>query len=264
MARPLVVLAGCLLSAACGGVIDGNTLDSGPTPSDAAHALDGGIFFDASVMDSSIVVRDSSVPFDTSVMSFDATMTFDVGIEDVTSMLCSSNTPFMPFPWEAPTPLRQGKCTPAQTMAYVTTLNSQNGPWTSGNAACDACLQTDVSAPTHGPILTQVMMGKETPVELNFGGCIADIDGMKAAGGCGNLLNNDNDCIDQECGMCPDFMMPSAGGPTEECTQQVNQAGGPCAADVPSSTCTAEENGDGGFQACVSSIQEILDLWCGP
>jgi hypothetical protein len=260
----LVGIAGCVLSAACGGVIDASTADATP---DAPSPRDASTAFDSSIgpADSSVTIHDAPAPFDSTIVSFDATVGFDASPQDVTTtMSCAANTPFMPIPWAPPTPLRQGVCTPAQVNAYVTTLSTQNGPWTSGAATCDACLQTDSMAPAHGPIITQPFMGKETPTELNFGGCIANIDGMKAKGGCGNQLNNNNDCVQQECASCPDFMMPSPGGLTALCTQQVAGAGGACASDMVAPACGAEETADGGFQACVSSIQNILNLWCGP
>jgi hypothetical protein len=88
---------------------------------------------------------------------------------------------------------------------------------------------------------------------------------MKAAGSCGNKLNNNSDCVNQECFMCSDINNPMPGGPTDMCTQQVEGPGGVCGADTVPAGCSAEVNGtgDGGVQACVGQIQTILDVWCG-
>jgi hypothetical protein len=261
----LVGLAGFGVAIGCGGAIDGSTLDAGTDAVDAGQPVDSGVIFvDVSVRaDTSVVRADSTAPADTGITSFDSTVSFDSSA-DVTTSTCSSNMPFTPIMWAPPTPLHQGKCTPAQINAYITTLSTQNGPFTSGNAACDACLQTDETAPEHGPIILQPVMGKEEPAELNFGGCVANFDGMKAAGGCGNRLNNESDCTSLECEMCSDFMNPTPGGPTETCEQQVLEAGGACAADNVPAECNAELMGDGGVQVCVGMFQTILSVWCGP
>jgi hypothetical protein len=149
-------------AAACGGAIDQSSLDSGPEGMDTAPPHDGGIILDVSVhpADSSVVFKDSTAPADTSIVLVDSTVTFDVSAADVTAGTCSANTPFTPILWAPPTPLHQNVCTPAQVLSYVNSLQSQNGPWTSGNPMCDACLQTDEKAPAHGPIVTQLVMAR--------------------------------------------------------------------------------------------------------
>ncbi len=116
----------------------------------------------------------------------------------------------------------------------------------------------------HGPVVAQNMGGMEIPVEPNFGGCVANMDGMTAAGSCGNQVNNADDCGFNECGMCSDYQ---TNGPiTQSCFQYAFQdAAGACHADLIQSACAMELNADGGPDApCLGTFQALLTLWCGP
>jgi hypothetical protein len=122
---------------------------------------------------------------------------------------------------------------------------------------------TDITATTHGPVLSQSQNGTEVPVELNAGGCQADLDGQTAAGSCGNLDNNLNDCAFAECGTCSDYAAPTSGGPTYTCEVTAISSGGLCATDY-SATCEAEVSADGGAAVCGTDVNSILTVWCGP
>jgi hypothetical protein len=183
--------------------------------------------------------------------------------------VCPTNQPFTPTAWAPPTALHQNLCTAALISAYIASLGTPNGPFTSGNAACDGCLQTDVNASKHGPIVTELVGTTEYPLEINVGGCVADGDGNTAAGSCGNILDNQLACTQQECDECSDF---STDGPmTLACEQSVSAAGGMCSGPtiVPSASCSAELTGDGGTSQCainptsVTAITPFLTLWCG-
>jgi hypothetical protein len=106
------------------------------------------------------------------------------------------------------------------------------------------------------------------PAEPNIGGCLANETGAasdRASGGCGNQLNNANDCITQECGDCSDAMNPAMGGPYATCDQAVLSAGGACAADSVTMVCETELSVDSGVQTCLNdSLVQLITLWCGP
>jgi len=171
---------------------------------------------------------------------------------------CLADMAFTAVTWAAPTALHQNKCTAALITAYQTSLQAGGSTATSGNAACDACLQTDMGAAAHGPIITQ----SGSPIEINYGGCIADLDGSKAAGSCGNTVNNENDCIDEECSTCSDFSS-STQPITMACVQDAFAAGGPCAgaANEPTTACQTELMASAD-QTCLS-VQTLLTAWCG-
>ena len=262
----VVILSGC------GGKIDPSTegdagrRDSGK-PADTGAPHDSGLE-DTSVEDTSVTFPDSFFPVDTFVIE-DTSTPDDVDIPDVFTedsppATCASDTPFTAFPWAPPTPLHQNACSSAELTAYLNALQSSTGTGTvtSGNARCDACLQTDEGASAHGPILT--VTGQ--PAELNFGGCVADIDGQKGAGSCGNALNNENDCVDQECAMCSDFNSMTQ-PMTQACEQAVFAQGGPCAgpSNTPNAACNDEVElmGDGGAAVC-EDFMSLFTLWCGP
>ncbi len=277
------VIASCLpvlvgLAWACGGKVDTGagpssaTPDSGITigPDAGLHPRDGGL----TVIDAPISVLDSTVPFDGPGFPdvvpsdvFDDFGGFDIGAPDGGST-CSANTPFTPITWAPPTALHQAACTPTEIQTFANALQGTSMTFSSGNARCDACLLTDQTAPAHGPIVTVSMGGMEVPAELNFGGCIADFDGMKTSTGCGAILNSENDCANQECSMCVDFGAQQPGGPTAQCEQVVFEAGGPCDKFVPSPACQAEVSADGGISVCVdfsapNSLDQFFTLWCG-
>jgi hypothetical protein len=228
---------------------------------------DSGGGVDSSSGDSATKDTGSPPPGDASSQDT-STDTSTVG--DGSTATCSANTAFTALTWAPPTAFHQNKCTAAEGTAYNTSLMSA-GPFTSGNAACDACIQTDQTAAAHGPIVAVLQGGVETPVSLNAGGCIANEEtgaaatADKAAGGCGNQLNNASDCINQECGSCSDAAAPLTGGPFDTCAQAVLATGGICAADAITMTCNTELNTDGGIQTClIDTLPQYITLWCGP
>jgi hypothetical protein len=222
-------------------VLDGTTSDTGSKAS----------------LDASTSASDASTTSDSSIATPDAT---------ATTRPCARNTPFTALPWAHPTPLHQGVCTVAQTAAYVDSFYAEAGTITSGSASCDACIQTDSSASALGPIILVPESGQEIPTWVNMGGCVANFDGEPDAGSCGNDLNDYNECIQDECGSCSDFDMPTPAGPTAVCESEVLGAGGACAAEaITRPLCIVELANDGGSeQQCTDiTLQELLDLWCG-
>jgi len=171
---------------------------------------------------------------------------------------CYQATAFTPVPWAPPTPLHQGACTTAELTAYGSSLTMALTvsmlTATSGNAACDACLQTDVAAAAHGPVVTEVGQ----PIGVNVGGCVASIDGNAAAGSCGNTLTNQADCIQQECGMCTTPALATA------CAQAAFATSAACSAsaNVPTAACETEASGSA-YAACVTSSATLFAAWCG-
>jgi len=121
----------------------------------------------------------------------------------------------------------------------------------------------------HGPVVTVNMAGTEVPSEANYGGCVAVMDGMTAAGSCGNQVNNFNDCAVTECAQisqtvlgCSDF---STDGPMTQACIQYAFTTGACMADRFSMACFNEINADGGADGpCLGTFNALLTLWCGP
>jgi len=200
--------------------------------------------------DTGIIHKDSGSSSDDASTGDDSSTGGDAG-------MCPANAQFTPVPWAPPTPLGQNACTTAQISAFATSLNG-NGPFTSGSQSCDACLMTDVGASTHGPIITQMMMGTAVPVEFNFGGCQANLDGKTAAGSCGNVEDEANDCILTKCSSCADFNNPMKGGATAMCYQSS------CAMYVPMSACDTELQSGGVAAVCGGNFATVLGAWCGP
>jgi hypothetical protein len=103
-------------------------------------------------------------------------------------------------------------------------------------------------------------MGMEIPVSINFGGCVANEDGLaadKTSTGCGAQLNNFQDCFGQECGTCSDANDPKMGGPTESCLASA------CSKEQLTMACDTELNTDGGIQTCLGTLTQIFTAWCG-
>jgi hypothetical protein len=210
----------------------GADADAGPTPPDSAPT------------------RDSAAETDASDGGRDSGMTpGDAG--------CLAHNPFSPYPWAPPTPLHQNACTPAQLAAYVAAA----GPYTSGNAACDACLLTDVNAAMAGPVVTQLTNDAAVPVEINFGGCIANLDMDTSVSGCGDQYNGEFGCLFAECATCADFA--ELGPLSVACANAANAT--ECSTEHLEVTpaCQREVN-DGGVSVCLASVSSLVTVWCGP
>ncbi|WP_437588898.1 hypothetical protein [Sorangium sp. So ce1000] len=186
---------------------------------------------------------DSSVPF------------YDGSVEPVTP--CFQNQAFTRIPWAPPTALHQGSCTPQEIASYLNGLNGEE-PFTSGSTSCDECLLTDVGAASHGPIVTQF----DAPIQTNWGGCIANLDGVTAAGSCGDTFNNVGDCLIAQCGGCTDF--PSRGANTQTCRGLAFAAGGRCEVETTTPECAAEIEPGGVAAECGPTVADLLTIWCGP
>ncbi len=231
-----VVLLGGLLAGAC---------SCSSTSARAPGPLDGGA-------DSALPAQDASV-VDTAVAP-DTALAPDTGGGG-----CAPNATFTPYPWEPPTPFYQGACTPVQIASYLSCFSFGDcAPFKSvaQNAGCVSCIETDVAATAHGPVITAFGAIQE----VNFGGCQATFDGNTSATSCGATFNNLNSCLVNECGDCPDV---SENGPQfSACYQAAFAAGGPCTIYDETPTCRAETSA-GGVAATCDAISTLLPLWCG-
>jgi hypothetical protein len=171
-------------------------------------------------------------------------------------MTCPDDTPFSALPWAPPTKLRQPACTATQIDTYVTNM-------TSGDTGCDACIQNDASAAAWGPVVILAVNGPTTFYIINYGGCLADLDGMTQQGSCGDIVNDDVYCLTQECQDCSDYGSPTANGPTQTCVHDVGNGNGVCAAFTPTGGCETETQGGGEYATCLGDLAGILTLWCG-
>jgi hypothetical protein len=174
---------------------------------------------------------------------------------------CYASAAFTPWPWAPPTPFGQDACTAPQLASYIACLSSPTGDCSAfhadaTNATCLVCLETDINAATHGPMLTM-----DGPiVSVNWGGCQAHYDGQTGAHECGEQTNDDNDCVIGECETCADFGNPAPGGPSEQCIASAQS--GTCSPYAVTAGCEAETN-DGGVAAACNDIGELLAQWCG-
>src|SRR5262249_37849379 len=132
------------------------------------------------------------------------------------------------------------------------------------NAACVTCIETDVGAAKHGPILTQGTGAELQVVDANWGGCEAALDGNVTAQGCGAKFNSFNDCIYNNCGLCADIANPQPNGAFAACRKASFEPNGTCAPYATTSACTGEFSADGGVaRTCGPQLVDLLKTWCG-
>jgi hypothetical protein len=178
--------------------------------------------------------------------------------------VCYPGTKFTPVQWAPPSAFGQGVCSATQLTAYLACTEA--GDCTAfradgSNSACLGCLETDESAATHGPFITQAGDAGVSLVEVNYGGCQAHYDGKTAAGSCGEQYNDFNDCVDFECQGCSDFSSPSQGGPTYDCYYTAIDDG-VCSTHRETTEC-GYETFEGGVAVSCTDPTAFLPLWCG-
>jgi hypothetical protein len=127
--------------------------------------------------------------------------------EDAGPATCPSTDPVAEadLPWAPPTPTQVGKCSTGDIADFEKFLkdnpSSTNEQFEAhiktANATCHACIFTDASKPTWGPIPTSG--GKL--VTINIGACFALVSGKEA---CGKAIQNEFDCEFVACGDCAD------------------------------------------------------------
>jgi hypothetical protein len=192
-------------------------------------------------------------------------------------MTCPDNSTFTAPAWVPPTAFTPGVCTTAQITTYATAIGAMTfmPPFTSGNMACDACIQTASTASKLGPVILISTGGMITDALLNTGGCIANSDGNATATGCGSEVNSLLNCFNQECGDCS--------SQTDFDTCQMSVQSGSCSMTTPALTaaCLAEIQNMAGTgpgtnaqaSACVTGngassfageVEFFAGLWCGP
>jgi hypothetical protein len=171
---------------------------------------------------------------------------------------CPTNVAFSPL-WAPPTPLSQGACTNAQATEYATDFVNGMLP-TSGSASCDACLQTNSTSGAFGPIVVSGI-----GYQVNYGGCIANLDNCTAASCCGDLFNSSLYCPFEECGQC------SSDTTYQACFNEIASPSGVCAPYGLTQQCADEVSGGGNYPTCTANgpgtaaqqLAALLILWCG-
>jgi hypothetical protein len=194
----------------------------------------------------------------------DAGSSVDAGPGEAGTQGCNPQQPFTPRPWAPPTAFGQGACSVAQTQAYLACTSAGSCAAfraDTTNAACLACIETDVGASAHGPFVTQTQNATVSVIETNFGGCQAHYDGQTAAGCCGNQVNDDTDCYYAACGACSDFSNPAQFGPTYDC-YYTSMDEGVCSSHRVTNACYFEQL-DGGPASACTDPNLFLPLWCG-
>ena len=179
---------------------------------------------------------------------------------------CDPMTPFTPVTWAPPTPFASA-CTAAQLAAcdncVTVTGDCSAFRASASNAGCLACLETDVGAAAHGPLVTEGQGANLAPIQANFGGCIATIDGDTSATSCGARFNDFVDCSANDCQSCADWQNPSPSGPTAQCNLASRQTGS-CVNDTVTQSCDAQINSDAGAaKACGPAVSDLIRTWCG-
>jgi hypothetical protein len=180
--------------------------------------------------------------------------------DSMTGGACAPNATFTPYPWKPPTPFHQAACNAQQVASYLSCFSFGDCAPFKGvpqNAACVACIETEVSAPAHGPVIT---VGGAIQ-EVNFGGCQATYDGDLSSTSCGATFNDLNSCIVNECGDCLDAI--ENGPQFQACTKAAFLPGGPCTRYDETPTCRAETSAGGVAAGCLA-IASFLPTWCGP
>jgi hypothetical protein len=167
--------------------------------------------------------------------------------------------PFVPPPWQPPTPFGQNACTSDQIASFINECVDADNCATTfagdpSNQACLQCIETDQSSGLYGPLVTN----NGTIVLYNFGGCI---DNTEDAGTCGQALNAFNACDEAECGKCPDFDAPSAMGQTAMCEANEFLMGN--CTPYNNEGCFSEIE-DAGAPAVCNEVSTLLTVWCGP
>jgi hypothetical protein len=184
-------------------------------------------------------------------------------------------TGFVPSPMALP--LKEiGACSQPQITDFVTACVSAQATaqtcsaWESAadGGACVACLMTQTSASTWGPLVCT-----SSQCTFNVGGCVdlvlhltSQETSQGGAGSCGDLLTASYGCQDYACGTCTstsDFGTCAQSATANECAGYVAQTGsltGPC----------GTLDGDGGtlaqtdcFAQDSSSIGKLVNVFCG-
>jgi hypothetical protein len=164
--------------------------------------------------------------------------------------------------WKGPASSAAGACSDSQIQGfYDACLASGVTPatcstFTSSNATCAACLQSDDTDSKYGPVIWHASRAYFT---INVAGCVADEQNDLSASGCGAAYQAAIQCEETACTQCYD---PSTGDfaryakcesqATTECTKYqsaietacggaLKDAGSPASACVPHSGATGED-----------------------
>lgn len=195
----------------------------------------------------------------------------DAGDSAAPSCSPSDQAGFQPK-WHGPTP-KKAVCSDAQIKAFHSCLNDSQtnanppscAPFTGSNVtaankACLACIQTNDTAATYGPLVAH-----KGTVELNLAGCIAlttnDLNGT----GCAGKYQAASQCKNAACASCV---------VTDNASFQAQQA---CQTAAASGTCATQQNDaacveglvDGGAAVCFEGstfddrLEPLINVFCG-
>jgi hypothetical protein len=102
--------------------------------------------------------------------------------------------------WHPPTGAHQGLCTSTQISAYYTACLDPNATTSTcqsfqlSNAACAACISTDDTASSYGPLINKANVGIVT---INVGGCIALLEPCNLE--CAQAYMANDECTESSC-----------------------------------------------------------------
>ncbi len=131
--------------------------------------------------------------------------------------------------WTAPRAINPYGCSAQQIQDFDTiciqgTNQAACTAWTTANASCNTCLQSNEGDPTFGPLINTTVSGY---TYVNTGGCIALLTGDASATGCGAKEWESSECEDDACSACsststPDYNTCATQADTATCTQFFN------------------------------------------
>jgi hypothetical protein len=173
------------------------------------------------------------------------------------------STGYTALNWLPPSMWGQGACTPAQLSSYYADCFMMGGSACDGfvqamaNAACIQCIIPDLGMmmPTaEGPVIAVILPNNTYIPVPNYGGCTAHMDGKTAAGSCGDKIQDDQDCVAEDCSGC------MSSGAFTTCEGQAQM--GECKKYIDA-TCDKEIQDGGVAGAACNDIPTILAEWCG-
>ena len=265
---PLLLLSLALSCAGCGGELEhdaqsapatseldgGVDAEDGGTPQDDATALpDAG--------DEAVGEEQALPPGDANLPIPDAgpPSSTDSGMapEGGPSPPVCALSPVIALPqWRPPTALHQAACTAGEISAYVNCIGSTG--CTSTSVSCDACLQTDASAPAYGPVILGTLASDGFGAAfVNWGGCQASFDGQTAAGSCGSETNAWQACANE---VCP-YASCGSGSVLDACASYAYET--VCAGHTESDACAGEWSATSSGVPQCADLVTLATLWCG-
>lgn len=174
--------------------------------------------------------------------------------------------------WKPPTAFNQGKCSDAQTTAFVDCLSNMPDAATcktfgadAANKPCIQCAATPSTAAAYGPLIEGTVT-----IEVNVAGCIANVTNDLSATGCGAKTIALSQCKQAACE--PNCLLSGDGAIFDALLAcEEKSAGSSCKAFADAAACSDALTGDGGVAAQCNLVgatfaddaKPMVKLFCG-